>query len=123
MAIDPAGQRDSLGALSQFFINDGTLGDTLLRVAELARDVVGPADMAGLTLLADGRPSTGVFTDPGVPDIDAAQYRTGRGPCLAAFADQQACRIDATAEDGRWPEFCQAAAARGVVATLSVPVT
>jgi GAF domain-containing protein len=123
VAVAPVGLPDSLGALAQFFINDGTLGDTLLRVAELARDMVGPADMTGLTLLVDGRPSTGVFTDPGVPDIDAAQYRTGSGPCMAAFADQRVHRIDSTAGDRRWPEFCQAAAARGVVATLSVPVT
>jgi hypothetical protein len=64
MARDAAGQADALGALSQFFISDGTLGDTLLRVAQLACEAVGPADLAGLTLLVDGKPATGVFTDP-----------------------------------------------------------
>jgi GAF domain-containing protein len=120
---DCAGQADALGALSQFFINDGTLGETLLRVAELACKAVGPADLAGLTLLVEGRPATGVFTDPQAPEIDAAQYQSGRGPCLEAFRNQQVYRIDSTASEDRWPEFAARAAGHGIVATLSVPVT
>jgi GAF domain-containing protein len=116
-------QGDAFGALSQFFINDGTLGDTLLRVAQLACKAVTPADMAGLTLLADGKLATGVFTDPEAPQIDAAQYESGRGPCLDAFRYQQVYRIDSTAGDQQWPEFARDAAAHGIVATLSVPVT
>ena len=50
---------EGLRALSQFFIDDGTLGDTLLRVAQLACEV-SPADMAGITMLVDGRPRTGL---------------------------------------------------------------
>jgi GAF domain-containing protein len=123
MASDLAGQADALGALSQFFVSDGTLGDTLLRVAELACKAVGPADLAGLTLLVDGKPATGVFTDPEAPEIDAAQYDSGHGPCLDAFRHQQAYRIDSTADERRWPEFASLAAAYGIVATLSIPVT
>jgi GAF domain-containing protein len=123
VASDPRWQGDAFGALSQFFIGDGTLGDTLLRVAQLACKAVSPAGMAGLTLLADGKPATGVFTDPEAPRIDAAQYESGRGPCLDAFRSQQVYRIDSTAGDQRWPEFARDAAAHGIVATLSVPVT
>jgi GAF domain-containing protein len=79
--------------------------------------------MAGLTLLVDGKPATGVFTDPEAPEIDAAQYESGHGPCLDAFRHQQVYRIDSTAQDQRWPEFSPDAAAHGIVATLSIPVT
>jgi GAF domain-containing protein len=112
---------EGLTALSQFFINDGTLGDTLLRVAELACEV-SPADMAGITMLMDGRPRTGVFTDPEAPDIDTAQYDSGHGPCLDAFRDQQIYRIDSTEEEERWPEFTKEARAHGIIATLSTPM-
>jgi hypothetical protein len=44
------------GALAQFFINDGTLGETLLRVAELPCKVIPGADMAGITLLVGAAP-------------------------------------------------------------------
>jgi GAF domain-containing protein len=112
---------EGFSALSQFFINDGTLGDTLLRVAELACEV-SPADMAGITMLVDGRPRTGVFTDPEAPDIDTAQYDSGHGPCLDAFRDQQIYRIDSTEEEERWPEFTKEARAHGIIATLSTPM-
>lgn len=39
---------DAFDALAQFFVHDGTFGDTLLRVAELACKA-GPADMSGIT--------------------------------------------------------------------------
>jgi GAF domain-containing protein len=123
MASDSAGQAAALGALSQFFISDGTLGDTLLRVAQLACKAVEPADLAGLTLLVEGKLATGVFTDPAAPDIDAAQYESGHGPCLDAFRHRQVYRIDSTADERRWPEFAELAAAHGVMATVSVPVT
>jgi GAF domain-containing protein len=112
---------EGLSALSQFFVDDGTLGDTLLRVAELACEA-SPADMAGITLLVDGRPTTAVFTDPEAPDIDNSQYDSGRGPCLDAFRHEQVYRIDSTAGDIRWPAFAAAAAAHSIVATLSAPM-
>jgi GAF domain-containing protein len=113
--------RESLRALTQFFVNDGTLGDTLLRVSEMACSIT-PATYAGITLIVDGAPSTGVFTHPHAPEIDEAQYRSGEGPCMYAFHNQQTYRIDDTASDVRWPEFAAAALAHGVRATLSIPL-
>ena len=111
-----------LRALAEFFVDEGTLGETLLRVAELSCQVA-PADMAGITMLVEGRMGTGVFTDPEAPDIDEAQYRSDSGPCLDAFRTQKIQRIDSTADDDRWPEFCEAAMAHGVRSTLSMPMT
>jgi GAF domain-containing protein len=63
-----------------------------------------------------------VFTDEVVPDIDAAQYETGSGPCLDAFRHQQVFRIDDTEKDIQWPSFSESAAAHGLRSTLSVPL-
>jgi len=112
---------DGINALSRFFVGDDTLGGTPTRVSELARDVLG-ADMAGITMMVGDRPATGVFSDPVAPEIDTEQYRTGRGPCLDAFRQQVSFRIDDTTSDGRWPEFAAAAAAAGIVTTLSLPL-
>jgi GAF domain-containing protein len=113
--------RESLRALTQFFVNDGTLGDTLLRVSEMACAIT-PAMYAGITLLVDGAPRTGVFTHPDAPEIDEAQYRSGEGPCMYAFRNQQTYRIDDTTSETRWPEFAAAALGHGIHATLSVPL-
>ena len=117
---DPLAQ--SVAALSRFFVGDGTLAETLQRVAELAQQAVPGADFAGITMLVEGRPRTGVFTDETSPEIDAAQYDTGMGPCLDAFRNQTVYRIDCTEKDTNWPAFSEAAAARGVKSTLSLPL-
>ncbi|MDP9072079.1 MAG: GAF and ANTAR domain-containing protein, partial [Actinomycetota bacterium] len=80
------------------------------------------ADMAGITMLVEGRPKTAVFTDETAVDIDAAQYETGVGPCLDAFRHQEVFRIDSTDKDDRWPAFCESAASYGIKSTLSVPL-
>jgi GAF domain-containing protein len=114
--------RDSILALSSFFVGEGTLGDTLTQVSELACTSIGPADMAGITMLVEGHPRTAVFTDIESPEIDAAQYATGVGPCLDAFRHQRVYRIESTAQDTVWSEFSAVALAHGVVSTLSLPL-
>lgn len=114
--------RESLRALTQFFVNDGTLGDTLLRVSEMACSIT-PAEYAGITMIVEGKPRTGVFTHPDAPEIDEAQYRYGEGPCMSAFRDGLVYRIDSTATDNRWPAFARTAAAHDIRSTLSVPLS
>ncbi len=114
--------RDSIAAVSDFFVGDGTLGDTLGRVADLACKSIGPADMAGITMLVEGRVTAAVFTDDEAPEIDSAQYKTGVGPCMDAFRHQRVYRITSTADDQDWPQFSAVAAAHGVMSTLSLPL-
>jgi GAF domain-containing protein len=113
---------ESFVALSQFFVGDRTVEDTLRRVAELAVEAVEPADFVGLTLLIEGRQRTAVFTDPASPEIDQTQYDTGEGPCLEAFDTGLIVSLDSTLEDGPYPAFRKAAAARGILSTLSLPL-
>ena len=112
----------SLSALSRFFVGDGTLQDTLARVAEYAQEALPATAMTGITMLVDGRAKTAVFTDEAAPEIDTAQYETGIGPCLDSFRHRQIFRIPDTTKDDRWSAFCEAAAARGVRSTLSIPL-
>lgn len=112
----------SLSALSRFFVGDGTLQETLQRVAVHAEEAVPAAAMTGITMLVDGRAKTAVFTDETATEIDAAQYETGIGPCLDSFRHRRIFRIDDTVKDDRWAPFSEAAAANGIRSTLSVPL-
>ena len=112
----------SLSALSRFFVGDGTLQDTLQRVATYAEEAVPAAAMTGITMLVDGRAKTAVFTDEAAPEIDSAQYETGIGPCLDSFRHRQVFRIHDTTKDDRWGPFSEAAAAFGIRSTLSIPL-
>jgi GAF domain-containing protein len=117
---DPLAQ--SLSALSRFFVGDGTLHETLTRVAHYAEQAVPAAAMTGITMLVDGRARTAVFTDEAAPEIDSAQYETGIGPCLDSFRHRRIFRIDDTTKDDRWAPFSEAAAAYGISSTMSIPL-
>jgi transcriptional regulator with GAF, ATPase, and Fis domain len=79
-------------------------------------------DFVGLTMVVEGRERTAVFTDVASPEIDQAQYDTGEGPCLAAFERAEVVTIESMTDDGPFPAFREAAAARGIASTLSLPL-
>jgi GAF domain-containing protein len=112
----------SLAALSRFFVGDGTLQETLTRVADLTVEALPATELAGITMMVEGRPQTAVFTDEAAPEIDEAQYRTGDGPCLDAFREGRVMRIDSTLRDGPWKAFRETAADHGIRSTLSLPL-
>jgi GAF domain-containing protein len=111
-----------VASLSQYFVGDQTLSATLDRVAVLSMSALPQVSYVGITLLVDGRPDTAIFTDPEVPEIDVAQYRTGAGPCLEAFRDGRPHIIDSTRETGRWQAFRDSAARHGVLSSMSLPL-
>jgi GAF domain-containing protein len=114
---------EALVALSQFVVSKSSMGETLLRVSQITTDALPAADMAGISLLGnDGKPTTGIFTDPEAPEIDAAQYQSGRGPCLDSWRLRQIVRIDDLDSTDAYPEFADAARARGIRSTLSLPL-
>ena len=114
--------QDAVASLSQYFVGDQTLSDTLHRVAELSMSALPQVTHVGITLLVDGRPDTAIFTHPEVPEIDQAQYRTGIGPCLDAFRHGHPYVIDSTLEAGDWQAFRDSAARHGVMSSMSVPL-
>jgi GAF domain-containing protein len=122
MADYPDHLSEGIAELSRLLVNEEALDDTLQRVADLACRNIGGADVAGVTMLRDGKPTTTVYTDPTSPQIDSAQYETGVGPCLDAFRHQQVFRVESTAEDEQWPPFSQACVEHGIMSTLSLPL-
>jgi len=112
----------SVAALTQYFVGDATMGETLTRVSELTTVAVPQSEFVGITMMVDGRVGTYVFTHPTVPEIDRAQYDSGRGPCVDAFHTGNVFVIDSTLTDERWPEFCQVAREHDILSTLSLPM-
>ncbi len=111
-------------ALSSFLVAKTSMGDTLQRVIEVTSEAMPRVSMAGITMLADdGRPRTSVFTDTEAPEIDRAQYESGRGPCLDSWREGRVVRLEVMREaTDRYPEFARAALAHGVESSLSLPL-
>jgi hypothetical protein len=78
--------------------------------------------MAAANTMVAGRPRTAGVTDDLASEVDDIQYGRGAGPCLDAVRDQAVVRVDSTETDQRWPEFSRAAAAKGILSSLSFPL-
>src|SRR5687768_13778624 len=113
----------SLSTLSQFFVGDWTVLETLDRVAEITTAAIPAAEFVGITMMANGRVQTAVFTDPQSPEIDQAQYDADAGPCLDSFRNGEIYRIDSTRRDDRWPAFSRSCREHNILSTLSLPLT
>ena len=122
MALDPDGLDSAVRILSRLVLAEETLETTLSRVAGLACRTLEPCDLASVTMINQGRPSTPVQTEPLAFDLDAAQYRSDRGPCLEAYSVRSVVRGKIPASADRWPEFTEAAHKAGIRSVLSVPL-
>jgi len=118
--VDPF--RAVLAELSRFYVRGSSMEDTLHKVTDLAVGSIPGADLAGITVMRNGRPETAVFTDETAPEVDSAQYETGEGPCVYAFRFNEIYRIESMATEDRWPEFVGACRAHGIDSTLSMPL-
>lgn len=112
----------SVAELSRFIVGDRTVEEALTRISELTTQAIPGVEMAGSTMVVEGRQRTTVFTDELVPEVDQAQYDTGEGPCLDSFAQQQVFGIASTREEGPWPAFRANCVAHGIGSTLSLPL-
>src|SRR3954462_13298895 len=91
--VDPRAK--ALSALARFQVTETTVGETLQRIAEITLEAVPAAAIAGMTMLGDdGKPTTAVYTDHDSPEIDEAQYREGKGPCLDAWRQKRPLRVE-----------------------------
>jgi GAF domain-containing protein len=124
LSMSPDGVNGAVEAVAQFLVADVPLGETLHRIAVLAREAIPSAMSIGVTLLDERqRPTTAVATDGLAPAVDAGQYEQGDGPCLHAYRAREIVRVDdASAVADRWPRFSQDAAAHGVRSTLGFPL-
>jgi GAF domain-containing protein len=112
----------AVAALTQYFVGNKTLSESLHQVAELATVALPQADHVGITMMVGDTLKTSIFTHPEVPEIDQAQYRTGDGPCVDAYRTGAPYIIDSTREPGRWQAFRDSAERHGVLSTMSLPM-
>jgi GAF domain-containing protein len=122
MAVDPDGLDNAVRIISRLLLAEETLEATLSRVAGLACRTLEACDIASVTMINDGRASTPVQTEPLAGELDSAQYRSDRGPCLEAYSVRQVVRGTISDSADRWPEFTDAAAQAGIHSILAVPL-
>jgi len=117
---------DELAALaartSKLMLNANTVSHALEVLTELAVTAIGSASGAGFSLIEGGHRTSAAATSPLVLEADALQYQLGEGPCLTAWAESSAVRIDDVRVDGRWVAWCREVQDLGVLSVLSTPL-
>jgi GAF domain-containing protein len=112
----------ALESLARHLVNEEGMEATLERVARLACRTIGDCDVAGITLVEDGRSTTAACTDEVALSVDTAQYDSGEGPSLEAFREGSVVRSERLGEDPHWPAFTGTALAHGIRSSLSLPL-
>ena len=110
-------------ALAHLLVSEDSLATALTAVLRTVAETIPAAKHAGLTTGdAHGKAATPIFTDPEVPQMDEAQYSSGRGPCLDAWRTGEVVRLDGLTKASMYPEFASAAMGCGILSTLSMPL-
>ena len=113
----------SLAGLSELLLSENDAETTLQRVAEVARELSKHCDAVSVTLVEKGELTTAASTTELARQIDAVQYDAGEGPCVDASDQLQVFNIPSLASDTSWPAYTAAAIERGVMSSLSLPLT
>ncbi|MFF0946076.1 GAF and ANTAR domain-containing protein [Kocuria sp. CPCC 205300] len=93
------------------------------QLAQVAQALIPAAAGAGVSRFDDqGTRTSTAATDRLVEAADVLQYEMGQGPCLSAWATESLQRVNDTTDDDRWPAWCVAAAASGILSMISVPM-
>jgi GAF domain-containing protein len=109
--------------MSGMLLSQETVQTSLELITRLAHDTLPTSVGSAVTLIDErGRRTTAATSHQPVETADALQYEMGEGPCLTAWAHRTVVRIDDTRTESRWPRWCGAVRALGVVSVLSAPL-
>jgi len=117
------GAAEALERLGKLSLRELSMESLLQEVAALAKAVMPGNPEASVTLVVKGRPTTVVSTGQLAVDLDENQYEHGYGPCLHAARTGELTEIADTRTDDRWPDYLPGAVERGILSSLSVPLT
>jgi GAF domain-containing protein len=120
-SIPPVGLDAGREALRRFLTGADDLSAMHTKIAVIATEAIAGCDLASITILREGKPTTAAFTDKRALVLDEAQYQTGDGPCLAAIG-HRGLEHTTIASERRWPAFASLAMGQGILAALSVPL-
>ncbi|HVW42669.1 MAG TPA: GAF and ANTAR domain-containing protein [Amycolatopsis sp.] len=117
---DSATLAELLGSVVRTLEPEPSVEQTVERIVKTAVMTVPGTELAGISLLEDGRLRTMAPTSDLVARLDALQQELGEGPCVDAAFDRPIYRVAEIATDRRWPRFASAAAAEGIKSMLGV---
>ena len=121
--LPPALIQGSLVLAPDLVQTRNSLQPVLDLTTSIAASSIESASGAGISLIAeDGTKTSTASTNPLVSLADERQYELGQGPCLTSWARSVLIRIDDLEDDGRWPQWAEAARSLHLRSVVSTPL-
>jgi GAF domain-containing protein len=113
----------AIARIQGLLLTQEKVDDAVHLLAQAIKESIPGTIGAGVSLLdSRGRRTSSGYTDSVVKQADAAQYETGQGPCLTAWAAEETVLIDDLAEDARWPDWRAAVTGMPIRSVVSAPL-
>jgi hypothetical protein len=97
---------DRIAGVARLLLSDDNAEMPLQQLTELALELIPGSTAAGI--VAAGEKSwTSAVSDPRLNALNQLQFDSGDGPLVEALRHGESRRIDDTAQESRWPAFCQ----------------
>ena len=119
-SVGELAELEAYAGLSQIGFADQPLGETLQKVASLAKRVLPESPEVSVTLVKGDRAQTAAFTGQVAVYLDERQYERGFGPCMDAAASGQVIKLVTSDPESLYGDFCRLAQEHGVTHTMSM---
>lgn len=113
---------DRIAEVAELLIEEEVPDGALRRLTGLAVELV-PGDTAATVTIAVPKGAlTFAASDRRLDELHRLQFEGGDGPVVETLRHNEPRRIDDTAAEHRWPQFCRAAAEAGFCSCLALPL-
>jgi GAF domain-containing protein len=119
---EASGLAAALAQMSQVLLAAQTAATAVDLVGQLAMAAIPGTIGAGVTVVDGHGKRSRAATNAMVEEADGMQYQLDAGPCLTAWRDRTAVRINDLESEARWPHWTAWAASLGVRSMVSVPM-
>jgi hypothetical protein len=114
--------QDRLMALAGMPDDSAQVATELIVVAQLAANLIAPADHASVTSRFERAYATVAASSDVAVAVDKAQYADNAGPCLEALEANYPAAVPDIAATLTWPGYRSMAASFGLQSSLSIPL-
>jgi GAF domain-containing protein len=122
LGVDPVGLAAAVTAISRLPVGDHDVRRLLTGVARTGAAAMGEGVWVSVNLGHPGAPTQLASSAEQAAAVDGLQVRTGEGPCLSAFDEQETVLVDDLADQPRWPRLRAAWGDSPAAAVLGVPL-
>lgn len=113
---------DRIAEVTQLLAEEEVPNGALHRLTGLGAELVPGGTAAAVTIAVPRGALTFAASDSRLDDLHQLQFDGGEGPVVETLRHNEPRRIDDTAAETRWPEFCQAASEAGFGSCLALPL-